>query len=258
MAVPDHSPMASPALLRPLSPAAALATGGCTGVQSTLDPAGPAAAAIAQTWWLMAIGAGVIFALVMGLLWHTLARRGDGRAFAHGTRVIVFGGLLLPSLTLIALLVYGTAVGHRVAAMEPPADLVVQVVGRQFHWDFHYLPDANGQPVAATTDVLVLPRGRTVEFQVTSADVIHSFWIPRLGGKIDAIPGRVNQLRLRVDRAGPISGQCAEFCGLEHAHMRFDVLSLPPPQFDRWLAEGGVQPPPRARAELQSLAEPPR
>ena len=178
MAVSDHSPMASPALLRLLTMVAALAAGGCRGVQSTLDPAGPAASAIAQTWWLMAIGAAAIFTLVMGLLWHTLARRGDGREFVHGKRVIVFGGLLLPSLTLIALLVYGTAVGHRVGATEPPADLVVQVVGRQFHWDFHYLDGANGQPVASTTDVLVLPRGRSVEFQVTSADVIHSFWIP--------------------------------------------------------------------------------
>ena len=256
MAVSDHSSMALPGPVRLLSLVAALAAGGCGGVQSTLDPAGPAAAAIAETWWLMAIVAGVVFALVMGLLWHTLARRGDGREFVHGTRVIVFGGLLLPSLTLIALLVYGTAVGHRAVAVEQPADLVVQVVGRQFHWDFHYLDGADGLPVAATTDVLVLPRGRTVEFHVTSADVIHSFWIPRLGGKIDAIPGRVNPLRLRVDRAGPISGQCAEFCGLEHAHMRFDVLALPPAQFDRWLADGGAQPPPRARAELQTLAEP--
>lgn len=256
MAVSDHSPMALPGPVRLPLLMAALAGSGCSGVQSTLDPAGPAAAAIAQTWWLMVIGAGVILALVMGLLWRTLARRGDGREFIHGTRVIVFGGLLLPSLTLIALLVYGTAVGRRVVAAEPPADLAVQVMGRQFHWDFHYLDSADGASVAATTDVLVLPRGRTIEFQVTSADVIHSFWIPRLGGKIDAIPGRVNRLRLRVDRAGPITGQCAEFCGREHAHMRFDVLALPPAQFDRWLAEGGAQPPPRARSELQTLAEP--
>ena len=256
MAVSDHSPWASPAPVRLLSLLAALAATGCSGVQSTLDPAGPAAAAIAQTWWLMAIGAAAIFALVMGLLWHTLARRGDARAFVHGKRVIVFGGLLLPSLSLIALLVYGVAVGRGVMALEQPVELVVRVVARQFHWDFHYLDGADGLPVAATTDVLVLPRGRTVEFQVTSADVIHSFWIPRLGGKIDAIPGRVNPIRLRVDRAGPITGQCAEFCGREHAHMRFDVLALPPAQFDRWLAEGGPQPPPRARAGLQALSEP--
>lgn len=258
MAISDPSPTASPALLRLLSVAGVQAASGCSGVQSTLDPAGPAATAIAQTWWLMAIGAGVIFALVMGLLWHTLARRGNGREAVHGTRLIVAGGLLLPSLTLIALLVYGTNVGRRVAAVESPTTLVVQVVGRQFHWDFHYLPDGDAQPVAATTDVLVLPRGRTVEFRVTSTDVIHSFWIPRLGGKIDAIPGRINPLRLRADRAGPISGQCAEFCGREHAHMRFDVLTLPPAQFDRWLAAGGAQPPPRARAGMQALAEPTR
>lgn len=236
-------------LLRAAAPLAAATTAGCSGVQSTLDPAGPSAAAIAQTWWVMAIGSAVILALVMVLLFYTLSRREGSSRRTPGVRLIFMGGLLLPVFTLIALLAYGTVVSRRVVAMEQPAELVVEVIGRRFHWDFRYLGNDDA-PVAVTTDVLVLPRNRNVEFRVTSIDVIHSFWIPRLSGKIDAIPGRINVLRLRADRGGPISGQCAEFCGLEHAHMRFDVLALAPAEFDRWLAEGARQPPPRARAEV--------
>lgn len=237
-------------MLRASVPVAAVAVGGCNGVQSALDPAGPASAAIAQTWWLMLTGAGLVLTLVMLLLWHTLSRRAQRSRHAPGVRLIILGGLLLPAFTLISLLAYGTVVSRKAAGMQQPVELVVAVVGRRFHWDFHYLDAEGATPVAITTDVLVLPRGRNVEFRVTSMDVIHSFWIPRLGGKIDAIPGRTNQLRLRADKPGPISGQCAEFCGLEHAHMRFDVVTMAPPQFDDWLAAGGAQPPARARAEV--------
>ncbi|MBA2238599.1 MAG: cytochrome c oxidase subunit II [Lysobacter sp.] len=236
-------------LLRATAPLATCAVAACSGVQSTLDPAGPSAAAIAQTWWVMAVGAAVILTLVMVLLFYTLSDRDGSSRRTPGVGLIFVGGLLLPSFTLIALLAYGTVVSRKVVAMEAPAALVVEVVGRRFNWDFRYLADGDA-PATSTTDVLVLPRGRNVEFRVTSADVIHSFWIPRLGGKIDAIPGRINVLRLRADEGGPISGQCAEFCGLEHAHMRFDVLALAPAEFDRWLADGGRQPPPRARAEV--------
>lgn len=237
-------------LLRTSLPLATVAVGGCSGVQSALDPAGPASATIAQTWWLMATGAGLVLTLVMLLLWYTLSQRAQRSADAPGVRLVIMGGLLLPAFTLISLLAYGTVVSRKVSGMEQPVGLVIAVVGRRFHWDFHYLEAGSAAPIAVTTDVLVLPRSRNVQFRVTSMDVIHSFWIPRLGGKIDAIPGRINRLRLRADKAGPISGQCAEFCGLEHAHMRFDVLTMPPAQFDDWLAAGGVQPPARARAEV--------
>lgn len=215
---------------------------GCSGVQSALDPAGPAAAAIAQTWWLMLIGAALVLVMVMALLWYTLARPQDGAQFRHGTRVIVIGGLMLPTLVLIALLIYGTDAGRRVMAMDEPVDLVVEVEGRQWFWTFHYL-DENGDRLASSTNALALPRGRMVEFRVTSADVIHSFWIPRLGGKIDAIPGRTNTLRLRADITGRMRGQCAEFCGLQHARMAFDVVSWPGERFDAWLADDGRAPP---------------
>ncbi|MDQ3618083.1 MAG: cytochrome c oxidase subunit II [Pseudomonadota bacterium] len=230
-----------------LAMALAILASGCRGVQSALDPAGPAAAAIAQTWWLMLIGAALVLALVMALLWYTLSRRQDGPEFVHGTRLIIVGGLVLPTTVLLALLIYGTATGRTVMAMDERVDLVVEVEGRQWWWTFRYL-DGDGRTTATTTDVLALPVGRTVEFRVSSVDVIHSFWIPRLGGKIDAIPGRINTLRLRADVAEPMRGQCAEFCGLEHAHMSFDVVAMPAAAFDRWLTTQGREPlPPTTR-----------
>lgn len=185
----------------------------------------------------MAVGATAILLLVMGLLWYTLARRQDRSEFRHGTRLVVFGGLIFPTVVLSVLLVFGTQVGRRALGMGDRPELVVEVEARRWFWTFHYL-DADGVRQTSAIDSLTLPVGRTVEFRVTSPDVIHSFWIPRLNGKIDAIPGRVNVLRMRADTAVRMRGQCAEFCGVGHAHMAFDVTTLPAAEFDRWLGSG--------------------
>lgn len=212
----------------------ALVATACSGPQSTLDPAGPAAGAIAVTWWWMLGGALLVWLLVLGLLLHALLRGEDRRALARPRRLIVAGGLVLPTVVLAALLVYGSVHSQRITGGGGDVDLVIAVDARQWQWTFRYL-DAAGATRATTIDTLVLPRGRMVEFHVRSEDVIHGFWIPRLGGKIDAIPGRVNRLRLRADRTGAIRGQCAEFCGLEHAHMAFDVRVLEPEAWAEWL-----------------------
>lgn len=213
---------------------ALLAATACSGPQSVLDPAGPAAQSIAAIWWWMLAGAVVVWALVLGLLAHALLRGGNTRALARPQRLIVAGGLLMPIVALAALLVYGSVHSQRITGSGSDVDLVVAVDARQWQWTFRYLDDA-GATRATTIDTLVLPRGRMVEFHVRSEDVIHGFWIPRLGGKIDAIPGRVNRLRLRADRTGAIRGQCAEFCGLEHAHMAFDVRVLETGAWEEWL-----------------------
>ena len=108
--------------------------------------------------------------------------------------------------------------------------LVVEAVPRQWHWTFRY---PGGQQ---TVDLLHLPAGRPVDVRVTGTDVIHSFWVPRLGGKVDAIPGHVNVLRLQADRAGSFGGVCAEFCGVGHTDMRFTALAHEAPDFDAALA----------------------
>ncbi len=206
---------------------------GCGGPQSALDPAGPAAAAIADIWWLMFWGAVLVWLLVTSLLLLALRRR--RRLSERGGRtMIIAGGLVLPTAVLAALLVYGTLSSDRITGRGAQVAQVVLVTGRQWHWDFVYVGQ-DGRPLAASTDTLAMPLGRMVEFRIQSADVIHSFWIPRLGGKIDAIPGRTNVLRLQADQAGPIRGHCAEFCGLEHAFMGFEVQVLAADDYAAWL-----------------------
>ncbi|MGJ4801738.1 cytochrome c oxidase subunit II [Luteimonas sp. SDU82] len=186
----------------------------------------------------MAAGALAAWSLVL-LLAALAMRRRRRLAPAAGRRMILAGGVALPTTLLVALLVYGTLASDRITGERDQVGQVVQVTARQWQWDFAYL-DRGGQVLATSTDALAMPLGTTVEFRVDSEDVIHSFWIPRLGGKIDAIPGRTNVLRLRADQAGPIRGQCAEFCGLEHALMAFDVTVLEPAAFAGWLDENAL------------------
>ncbi|AKC85432.1 cytochrome c oxidase subunit II [Pseudoxanthomonas suwonensis] len=210
----------------------------CRGPQSALDPAGPAAEAIAGTWWLMFWGACAVWLLVVALVLAGM-RRERGLSAAGARRMIVGGGLVLPTVLLAALLVHGTLSSDRITGRSAEVEHVVAVTARQWQWEFVHL-DRDGTPLAVTTDVLAMPLGAMVEFRIDSADVIHSFWIPRLGGKIDAIPGRTNVLRLRADRAGPIRGQCAEFCGLEHAIMAFDVRVLEADDYAAWMRTHAV------------------
>ncbi len=232
---------AARALPAGILPALLLALTGCKGVQSTLDPGGPAAQAIATTWWVMLAGAGAVFVLVMALLVVAMSGRHRPELRRPGL-LVAMGGLALPIVTLVALLVYGTLAGRQVIALGQDSDLVVEVSARQWQWQFTYL-DADGAPAATTTDTLVLPLDALVEFRIASEDVIHSFWIPRLGGKMDAIPGRINTLRLQASETGAFRGQCAEFCGLAHSHMSFDVDVRPPSRFDAWLQDQALPPP---------------
>lgn len=194
---------------------------GCTGPLSALDPAGPSAQAIADLWWAMFWGAAALFAGVMALLmlamWRPAAlARWSGRHF------IVYGGLAMPSAVLLALLVYALAMGERLIARplaQPP--LQVEVEARMWMWEFSY-PGTAG--ASSTFDRLHIPAGRPVDLVVTSTDVIHSFWVPRLGGKIDAVPGHRNVIRLEADRPGIYRGICSEYCGIGHAEMDFAVV----------------------------------
>ncbi|GGK13585.1 cytochrome c oxidase subunit II [Luteimonas terricola] len=220
--------------------AAAPLLAACAGPQSTLDPAGPAAAAIADIWWLMFWGALAVWLLVMALLTRALYRGRNTRALARPERLIVGGGLVLPPVLLAGLLVYGSVSSARITGAADQVEARVDVVAERWRWRFRYLDD-DGRVLAESFNALSMPRGRMVEFRISSVDVIHSFWIPRLGGKIDAIPGRVNLLRLRADRDGAIRGQCAEYCGTGHAVMAFDVLVHDDAAHAAWLAERTVE-----------------
>ncbi|KAA0970613.1 cytochrome c oxidase subunit II [Aureimonas fodinaquatilis] len=212
---------------------------GCSGNLSTLDPAGPGASAIATLWWVMLAGSAVIFLATTAVL--VLAWRSPGMARGHQTRLIAWAGVVLPSIVLTALVFFAFLTGERLMAgqgSEPP--LRIEARSSQWVWTFHY-PD---MPDATTIDVLHMPVGRDVEFSVTSDDVIHSFWVPRLGGKIDAIPGHENSVLLRADKAGTYGGVCAEFCGVGHEAMRFTVIAHPAEEFEAQLMQltaGGAQ-----------------
>ena len=222
---------------------------GCAGPQSMLDPAGPSAQAIAAVWWWM-LGVATCVLLAVITIWllamwrnrHVPALPSDSEAARSGQRWMVGGGIVLPVVAITALLVFGTSAGQHQLPLQGAGagaavgsagqvGLRIDVTGQQWWWSLHY----PGSGVRLRNE-LRLPVGRPVDIHVGSRDVIHSFWVPRLGGKLDAIPGRTGVVRLQADEPGTFRGQCAEFCGLNHAHMVMTVIAMPAPEFDAWLA----------------------
>lgn len=194
-----------------------LAATGCTETLSTLHPAGAAAAEIAELWSVMLAGAAAIFGLVMVLL--VLAWRRDGSDTAS-ERVWFWGlGLAFPFSVLSALTIHGLIVGERLHPRPAPDLVTVSAEARQWEWSFGYA-DAPG---LRTENILHIPAGRPVDVEITSLDVIHSFWVPRLAGKLDAIPGRVNRLRIEADAPGTYAGASAEFSGRGYREHVFSV-----------------------------------
>lgn len=207
--------------------------GSCSGPQSSLETGAPDAEHIAQLFWWMTIGSAVIWLIVVGLTFYATYVSPKKHDVKLGRRLIVWGGVVLPTLFLLVLLVYGLAMLPEVLAPAPQGSLRVWVSGEQWWWRVRYQP-ARGEPVVLANE-LHLPVGQHVEFELVSPDVIHSFWIPGLGGKMDMIPGRINRLRLQPTRTGTYRGACAEYCGTSHALMAFSVVVESPAEFERWL-----------------------
>jgi cytochrome c oxidase subunit 2 len=214
-------------------PLVVLAIAGCSGVQSALDPAGDAAIEMAKLWWWMAAGALVVWAAVVALGAYAIFARRAAHTERHGRLLIVGGGVIFPAVALTVLLVYGLLLLPQLVASAPPGSLRIAVSGEQWWWRVRYLPPA-GEPVELANEIR-LPVGEPVEFLLESADVIHSFWIPSLGGKVDTIPGRQTRLVLVPTRTGRFRGVCAEYCGSAHALMAFDVIVSDRAEFERWL-----------------------
>lgn len=205
-------------------------------MQTVFDPFGPDAGRIAEIGRVLFIGATVIFAATMALAAAAIlaARGGRLRRALASRRFILGAGIAFPVATLTALLLY-TLGGTRALVLPlGPDPLRIEVIGRQFWWEVRY-PGATPGDDAVTANEIRLPVGREVEFLLSSPDVIHSFWVPNLHGKLDMIPGRVNRLRVLADRPGLFRGQCAEYCGAQHALMAFFVVAEAPERFERWL-----------------------
>lgn len=203
-------------------PTTALALAGCEGALSTVDPAGPAARTIATLWWVMLAGAVAIFVLVMALIALAFRRVESVDDETRRERLwIIKLGIAFPVVVLLALLAHGLFVGERLLPRARPDVVSVGAEARRMAWIFTY-EDAPGR---TTDNVLHIPAGRPVDVAVTTSDVIHSFWVPRLAGKIDAIPGHVNVLRIEADAPGTYAGRSAEFSGPGYDHFIFTVVA---------------------------------
>jgi cytochrome c oxidase subunit II len=210
-----------------------LVVAACGGPQSALDPHGPEARELVALWWIMAAGAVVIWLFVIGCaIYATRIQPREHPDFA-GTAFIVGGGVALPVVVLSSLLVYSFLLAREQEAI-PGDGLRIEVTGKQWWWEVRYFPPGADEPVVSANEVR-LPVGQPVEVSLRSTDVIHSFWIPKLAGKTDLIPGRVNRMVIQAETPGVFRGQCAEYCGGPHALMAFHAVAMAPGDFDPWL-----------------------
>jgi cytochrome c oxidase subunit 2 len=222
---------------------AALLLAGCRHTQNALAPESHQSRDIASLfWWMMGaawIGLAVVVALLL-LAWKRADRRGAGRDSEGpepgerlGWFVVVGAGIAVPVLLISALFVISNL--FVIKTTEAPAAnstrRTVLVIGHQWWWEVRY----PGTP-AVTANEIHIPVRTPVRVEVRSADVIHSFWVPQLNRKIDTLPGRTSAVELYADAVGRYRGECAEFCGLQHAHMGLWIYADPPAKFERWLA----------------------
>ena len=213
---------------------------------TSLAPEGPSAESIQKLLVPVTAIAGIVFVLVIGAIvfitWKFRERKGsDPDEFPsqiHGQTTLEIGWTILPALILAGIAV-GTVMTIINLNREEPNSIKVQVAGQQWWWEYRY--DLNGDgdfdgPEDITTATeLVIPAGKPVQVTTTSNDVIHSFWIPGLNGKKDAVPGLYNPLKLQADEPGVFRGQCTEFCGLSHANMRMLVRAVSSSDYDAWV-----------------------
>lgn len=210
--------MLRPAYQRIAAGSALVSLSACAGPLSTLDPAGPHATSVAAIWWAMLAGAVILALLVFALL--ALAFRRRAREQRVSTRLwLGWLGLAMPVAVLAVLLGYALYLGGRLLPTPARDTVTIAVEARQYGWRF----TVAGGP--RTEGVLHIPAGRPVDLRITATDVIHSFWVPRLAGKMDAIPGHTNVLRIVADRPGTYLGECAEYCGVGHAGHGFRVVA---------------------------------
>jgi cytochrome c oxidase subunit 2 len=226
--------------LRFLTLFATLPLAACQGWQSALDPRGPGAQSLATLFWIFLAILGAVWALTMlGLLMALRRRRNtatdpldaDPTTERRMTRTVA----TLVGLTAITVLgLTGISYAYQKRLFDPREDiLTIKLTGHQWWWQIEY-EDPQANRSFATANEFYIPVGEPVRLKLESSDVIHSFWVPSLMGKMDQIPGRQNNLEIQADREGVYRGQCAEFCGWQHAHMAMLVIAIPKAEFDKW------------------------
>jgi cytochrome c oxidase subunit II len=243
---------------------------GCRVALSTFNPHGPAAQRIANLSWIMTI-LFLVISLVMWILFAYAFYRRRGSLAEHepvesggGEMWIAIGGLVVPIVVLTALFVAGLSLlsdfpihgasaltrSQMAQSMKPK----ILIIGHQWWWEIRYLNDDPSKEFT-TANELHLPAGRPVNIELTTADVIHSFWVPALDGKIDLIPDQTNYIRMIASQPGAYAGQCATYCGAEHALMRLLAVVQTPAQYQTWLENqrkpGDLPTTPQAKAGEQ-------
>ncbi|HYE89328.1 MAG TPA: cytochrome c oxidase subunit II [Vicinamibacterales bacterium] len=207
-------------------------------LQSALNPAGTQAQRIEALWWLMFWVTGIVTVVVLAFLAVAIVRgrrrsRPDSGADARLLRYVAWS-TAATVVVLLGLLVSSIVTGRAMASQRANQSLIVEVTANQWWWNVEYQHPEPEQRVR-TANELHLPTGRTVMIKLLASDVIHSFWVPSLHGKLDAIPGHSAELYLQIDKPGVYRGQCAEYCGVQHAHMAFVVVAEEPDAFERWI-----------------------
>lgn len=228
-------------------------------IEHVLAPAGPQAARIGALFWLDVAVSTVVVVLVVGaLFWAVLRRRAGGREVSvelppsagerdteraiappdpAGERRLALGvGIAIAAsvLALFVLLLASIVTGRAVARFGPQSAATIRLVGQQWWWEVQY-EQSEASQIVRTANEIHIPVGVPVKLKLTSRDVIHSFWVPSLHGKIDLIPGKETEITLQADRPGVYRGQCAEFCGLSHANMAILVVAEDAAAFEAWL-----------------------
>jgi cytochrome c oxidase subunit 2 len=226
----------------------------CTGPQSALDVHGASAIHLKQLIiWIVAV-CSLVWMLVMAvLIWALLRKRSepqiaDPSRERRMTRTVV--AATVATVVIISGFTLASFVTTRAISLDN-ADLTVVVRGQQWWWELSYL-DPDPSRSFKTANEIHIPVGRNVKLQLESIDVIHSFWVPSLAGKLDLIPGRTNELNIRAERAGVYRGQCAEFCGMQHTHMSVFVIADEPAAFEAWMEAQRRPAPASADAEINA------
>ncbi len=229
----------------------------------TFQPEGPEARTIYDLVLPVFIVSGVVFLLVqlgtVFIAWKFRARKDDDPeelpVQLEGNQRLEIGWTIVPAMILAPFAVFTLFTIFELEKRDDDA-VRVEVIGNQWWWEFRYDVDGDGESDIITANEMVIPAGRQVDLAIKSNDVIHSFWIPRLNGKRDAVPGRTHTLSLTTDEPGYFWGQCTEFCGLSHALMRMRVIALPQADYDQWVIdqqEPGPVPETAAQARGQEL-----
>jgi cytochrome c oxidase subunit 2 len=208
--------------------------------QSILDPAGPNAQHISDLWYIVLIPAMIVLVLVGGAIVYIAIRyRRKDEAYmpkqVGGNNALEFTWTLIPALILFGIFVLTFTQMDFLRKTPAPDAAHVKVIGQQWAWSFQY--QSNTPKPITTFGTLYIPAGKVVNLDIESKDVIHSWSVPRLSGKIDAMPGKHNTLWIEANDPGTYYGQCTEFCGLSHAAMTVTVIALSQSEYDKWYSD---------------------